>query len=200
MLKFRLERKEWKAYHELWDRVLAERADVYPAVKAARLGAKANAYFQADDETAFETVAREIDKLPLDKDTLRAVADASGLMSRRADFGSEPRERLWKRLIDNRATFAPPDRLQILEAMFGFADRTGQRRLPKGEIDAARAVWNEAAKLEAEGGAGRQALCGMLGADRERIVVELGAVQRATSRQHGRRGMGFAGLRTQDDA
>ena len=150
VLKFRLERQEWKAYHELWDRVLAERADVYPAVKAARLGAKANAYFQADDETNFETVAREIDKLPLDQDTLRAVANASGMMSRRADFGPEPRERLWQRLIDNRATFAPPDRLQILEAMFGFADRTGQRRLPKGEIDAARAVWNEAAKLEAE--------------------------------------------------
>ncbi len=150
VLLFRLERKDWKAYHELWDRVLAERADIYPSVKAARLGAKANAYSQAQDEAAFEAVSKEIDKLPLDKDTLRAVANATEAMARRADSGSAQRKRLWQRLIDNRAAFETQERLQILETMFGFADTTGRRRLPKGPIDAARAVWDEAVKLEAE--------------------------------------------------
>ena len=149
-LAFRLSVKDWKGYRALWDRIAAERGACYANVQALRLASLANAACQANDETEFDRIAAEMDKLPLDKNALDAVDQNTRLMARRTDGAAAMRARLWQRFIDARATFAPTERMRILAAMAGFADQSQQRRLPCGPIEPLRKVWEEAAALERE--------------------------------------------------
>ena len=148
-LGFRLTTKDWPAYVALWDRIAKDRAAIYPNVKAMRLAALANAASQANDEKRFDAHADELDKLPLDGGLLAAVNFAAGQVSRKE--GSEDMvARLWRRLVDGRKTFSAQERMRILVAMAGMADRSRVRRLPKGSIEPLRKVWDEARALEAE--------------------------------------------------
>ena len=131
LVKFRADRKEWKELAQLADEFATKLEGRYPDVRAKMTAQRLNAFFQCDDERAFDALAAEVAKMPLDKKTMDIVDSACGMMARRFADPTGRRQALWQRFVDRRAELEPALRARALVAMFGF----GQERAAWKELN-----------------------------------------------------------------
>ena len=144
--KFRISREDWAGVLTLWDRVAAERAEVYGGAgnaKLVRLGAQAAVAMQIGDSDLFAKTADELDRaLPLDASGFAVVRSAIN----KVGVKSEAACRLLKRFAENRAKLDPATHFDVL-LLYYVQLETPAWRVKMRPLEPLRALWEEGCAL-----------------------------------------------------
>jgi hypothetical protein len=144
LFEYRRDVGDWEGYAALARDCQKALAPMYGASVLNLKGRELGAYYRADDEKDYETLAAEMAALPADDKTLAAYFTAKDTIQYRShDQAWTKVLALFKRFTEARATMKPSDHARLTELLYNAAKA-------RGDIPEAKARYAELEKIKAD--------------------------------------------------